>query len=45
MELPTYLNVLVSFFLSEGTAISKEIDEANGNATIDVQDELARQIG
>lgn len=36
----TNLDVLVSLFRSEGTTIPEEIDEADSNTTIDVQDEL-----
>lgn len=35
-----YLDVLVSFFGSEGARIAEEINKADGNATIDVEDEL-----
>jgi len=36
----TNLDVFISFFRGEGTAIAEEIDKADGDATIDVQDEL-----
>ena len=34
------LDVLVSFLASERATITEQIDEADGNATIDVEDEL-----
>ena len=36
----TCLDVLISFFWGEGTAVAEEVDEADGNATVDVEDEL-----
>lgn len=33
------LNVLISFFPGKCTRISEQVDEADGNATVDVQDE------
>ena len=38
----TYLDVLISFFGREGTRITEQIDEANSDATIDVEDQLKR---
>jgi hypothetical protein len=34
------LDVLICFFRREGTRVAKEVDEADGNATVDVKDEL-----
>ena len=34
------LDVLVRLFRSEGAAVPKEIDKADGDAAVDVQDEL-----
>ena len=39
-EMQSYLDVLVSLFRGESTAVAQEVDEANRNATINVQDEL-----
>lgn len=36
----TDLNVLIGFFTSKGAAITQEIDKADCDATIDIQDEL-----
>lgn len=36
----TNLDVLVSFLWSESTTVTEQVDEANGNATVDVEDEL-----
>jgi len=38
------LDIFVSFFRGEGTAVAQEIDEADGDATIDVEDELLRML-
>lgn len=34
------LNVFVGFFTGEGTTIAQKINEADSNATIDVEDKL-----
>jgi hypothetical protein len=34
------LNVLVGFFTSKGAAITQEVNKADCDATIDIQDEL-----
>ena len=39
------LDVLVGFFGREGAAVAEEVDEADGDAAIDVQDELERKKG
>lgn len=36
----TYLDVLVSLFWRESTTIAEQVDEADGNTAIDVEDEL-----
>lgn len=36
----THLQVILNFLGGEGTAVAEEINEANGNATIDIQDEV-----
>lgn len=36
----THLQVILNFLGSEGTTVAEEINEANGNATIDIQDEV-----
>jgi hypothetical protein len=33
-------DVLISLLRGEGTTVTKEIDEADGNASVDVEDEL-----
>lgn len=38
------LDVLVRLLAGEGAAVTKEVDEADSNATIDVQDKLERII-
>ena len=40
----TYLDVLICLFRSKRTAVTEEVDEANGNASIDVQDELQANV-
>lgn len=39
----TDLDVLIGFFAGESTAITEQVDEADGDASIDVQDELKRR--
>ena len=39
----TDLDVLISFLWRESTTVSQEINEAHGNATVDVEDELQKQ--
>lgn len=34
------LDVLVRLFGREGTGVAEEVDEANGNAAVDVENEL-----
>jgi hypothetical protein len=34
------LDVLICFLTSESTTVTQQVDEANSNATINVQDEL-----
>jgi hypothetical protein len=34
------LDVFICFFGCEGTRVAKEVDEADGNATVDVKNEL-----
>jgi hypothetical protein len=36
----THLHVVLDFFGGEGTAVAHEVHEANGNATVDVQDQV-----
>jgi len=36
----TNLDILISLLGGEGTAVSQEIDEADGNAAIDVENKL-----
>lgn len=36
----TYLNVLISLIRSECTTVSEKVDEADGNATVNIEDEL-----
>lgn len=36
----TNLDVFISFFSAEGTTVPEQVDEADGDTTIDVEDEL-----
>ena len=38
-NLITYLDVLICLVRSKGTTVAQEVDEANSNAAIDVEDE------
>ena len=36
----TYLNILFSFLCAECTTVTKQIDKADSDATVNIQDEL-----
>lgn len=38
------LDVLVSFFAGEGPAIAKQVDKADGNAAVDVENQLGDHV-
>lgn len=40
----TNLDVLVCFLTGESTAVAQQVDEADGNATINVEDKLGRLV-